>query len=167
MTSTLPMTTVESDLRWALQSLLDQFPSAVLLVDPTHQVAFSNAKGRNLVASSTGPATDAISAAQRGEDNPLGLEQRAGPSERGLVLLVGRETGDPRMRRAQTAATRWALTKRQSQVLSEMVLGRGNKDIAGRLACSPKTIELHVSAILAAAGVGSRAEMLSLMLSEG
>jgi DNA-binding NarL/FixJ family response regulator len=48
-----------------------------------------------------------------------------------------------------------------------MVLGRGNKDIAERLACSPKTIELHVSAILAAAGVGSRAEMLSLLLSEG
>ena len=71
------------------------------------------------------------------------------------------------MRRAATAATRWALTKRQSQVLTEMVLGRGNKDIAERLACSPKTIELHVSAILAAAGVGSRAEMLSLLLSEG
>jgi DNA-binding NarL/FixJ family response regulator len=161
------MTTVESELRWALQALLDQFPSAALLVDDSQQVAFSNAKGRNLVASATGPAASAIASALRGEENPLGLEQRAGPSERGLTLLVGRETGDPRMRRSQTAATRWALTKRQSQVLTEMVLGRGNKDIAERLACSPKTIELHVSAILAAAGVGSRAEMLSLLLSEG
>jgi DNA-binding NarL/FixJ family response regulator len=161
------MINAETELRWALQSLLDQFPSAAVLVDETLQVAFANAKGKNLLASATGPATVAVAAALRGEDNPLGLEQRAGPSERGLRLLVGRETGDPRMRRAATAATRWSLTKRQTQVLTEMVLGRGNKDIAERLSCSPKTIELHVSAILAAAGVGSRAEMLSLLLSEG
>ena len=51
--------------------------------------------------------------------------------------------------------------------MSELILGCGNKDIAERLTCSPKTVELHVTAILAAAGVSSRSELLSLLLREG
>jgi DNA-binding NarL/FixJ family response regulator len=155
----------EGDLRWALQSVLEEIALPALLVDGA-TVVLCNAAAQGLL-SRTGPEADAaVAAAARGEPNPLGLSVHAGPSENGLLLLVARQEVDLRTRRGQTASARWSLTKRQSQVLSEMILGRGNKDIAERLSCSPKTIELHVSAILAAAGVASRAELLSLLLRE-
>jgi len=64
----------------------------------------------------------------------------------------------PRGRRASTRSNPSGLTDRQLEVLSLLVAGASNSVIAERLVVSPKTVEHHVSAVLAKLGVASRRE---------
>ena len=61
-------------------------------------------------------------------------------------------------RRRSTLAHPDGLTARQADVLALLREGLGNKAIAERLSVSPKTVDHHVSAILAKLGVRSRQE---------
>jgi NarL family two-component system response regulator LiaR len=56
------------------------------------------------------------------------------------------------------------LTEREREVLSLMIEGLNNTQIAGRLTVSPSTIKSHVSSILSKLGVASRTEAVSLAL---
>ena len=56
------------------------------------------------------------------------------------------------------------LTERERVVLSLMVEGLNNTQIAGRLVISPSTIKSHVSNILSKLGVASRTEAVALAL---
>jgi NarL family two-component system response regulator LiaR len=56
------------------------------------------------------------------------------------------------------------LTERELEVLSLMVEGLNNTQIAGRLTVSPSTIKSHVSNILSKLGVASRTEAVTLAL---
>lgn len=67
----------------------------------------------------------------------------------------------PRGPRAATRANPANLTARELDVLALMAEGRRNAEIADRLFLSPKTVEHHVSAILAKLGVSSRAEAIA------
>ncbi len=66
--------------------------------------------------------------------------------------------GLPRGPRPATRANPVGLTNRQLEILHLLLQGLRNTEIAERLYASPKTIEHHVSAILAKLGVRSRAE---------
>ncbi|HVU92535.1 MAG TPA: LuxR C-terminal-related transcriptional regulator, partial [Jatrophihabitans sp.] len=55
-----------------------------------------------------------------------------------------------------------ALTERERDVLAHLVEGRTNRQIAGTLYISEKTVSVHVSNILAKLGVRSRAEAAAL-----
>ncbi len=56
------------------------------------------------------------------------------------------------------------LTERELEVLTLMVEGLNNTQIAGRLTVSPSTIKSHVSNILSKLGVTSRTEAVTLAL---
>jgi NarL family two-component system response regulator LiaR len=56
------------------------------------------------------------------------------------------------------------LTERELEVLSLMIEGLNNTQIAGKLTVSPSTIKSHVSNILSKLGVASRTEAVSLAL---
>jgi NarL family two-component system response regulator LiaR len=56
------------------------------------------------------------------------------------------------------------LTEREREVLSLMIEGLNNTQIAGRLEVSPSTIKSHVSNILSKLGVASRTEAVTLAL---
>jgi NarL family two-component system response regulator LiaR len=56
------------------------------------------------------------------------------------------------------------LTEREREVLSLMIEGLNNVQIAGRLTVSPSTIKSHVSNILSKLGVASRTEAVTLAL---
>ena len=65
--------------------------------------------------------------------------------------------------RHQTIAARFgALTPREREVLSQVVRGRLNKQIAGDLGIHERTVKLHRTAITAKLGVHSVAELTSL-----
>ncbi|HEV2779805.1 MAG TPA: LuxR C-terminal-related transcriptional regulator [Actinophytocola sp.] len=64
----------------------------------------------------------------------------------------------PRGPRAETAANRAGLTRRESEVLDLLALGLTNTEIAQRLYLSGKTVERHVSAVLRKLDARSRAE---------
>lgn len=56
------------------------------------------------------------------------------------------------------------LTEREREVLSLMIEGLNNTQVAGRLTVSPSTIKSHVSNILSKLGVSSRTEAVTLAL---
>lgn len=69
--------------------------------------------------------------------------------------------GIPRGPRPSTRANQAGLTTRQLEVLRLMAEGLSNAEIASRLFTSPKTVEHHVSAVLAKLGAHSRAQAIS------
>ena len=64
----------------------------------------------------------------------------------------------------QPAAPGLDLTEREREVLTLLIEGLSNNQIAGRLSVSPSTIKSHVSNILAKLGVSSRTEAVTLAL---
>jgi DNA-binding NarL/FixJ family response regulator len=59
------------------------------------------------------------------------------------------------------------LTSRETEVLSMMAEGAGNKEIATRLKISEHTVKFHVSSILAKLGAATRTEAVSRGYREG
>jgi DNA-binding CsgD family transcriptional regulator len=72
----------------------------------------------------------------------------------------------PRGSRSSTRRNAHGLTRREAEVLKLLATGLGNAAIAKRLFVSTKTVEHHVSAILAKLGVPSRAEAIALTRAE-
>ncbi len=64
----------------------------------------------------------------------------------------------PRGPRPATRTNPAHLTPREAEVLAGLAAGGTNTEIAARLFLSPKTVEHHVSAILAKLGARSRRE---------
>jgi DNA-binding CsgD family transcriptional regulator/tetratricopeptide (TPR) repeat protein len=87
---------------------------------------------------------------------------------RALAARLRRELTDdavagiPRGPHAATRASPSGLTARQTEVLSLLADGMSNNEIADRLFLSPRTVENHVSAILAALGAGTRREAVAI-----
>jgi DNA-binding CsgD family transcriptional regulator len=69
----------------------------------------------------------------------------------------------PRGKRASTRGNAFGLTRREAEILALLSQGLRSALIAKRLFLAPKTVEHHVSAILAKLGVTSRAEAVALM----
>lgn len=68
---------------------------------------------------------------------------------------------------ARDAVRRPVLTARKRQILSLLVLGLSNADIAGRLFVSEATVKSHLTEIFATLGVSSRKEAIDLILDPG
>ena len=83
---------------------------------------------------------------------------------------IGRSTLSPDVTQAMVSAASQPpkpgldLTERECEVLSLMVEGLNNTQIAGRLTVSPSTIKSHVSNVLTKLGVSSRTEAVTLAL---
>jgi DNA-binding CsgD family transcriptional regulator/tetratricopeptide (TPR) repeat protein len=75
--------------------------------------------------------------------------------------------GIPRGPRPSTKENPHGLTSRQMEVLALMTDGLANAEIAERLFISPKTVDHHVSAILAKLAAHTRAEAVSVALQSG
>ena len=81
---------------------------------------------------------------------------------------MGLETGqgmEPVRRARQGEIERitrdWGLTKKQSQVIAELVLGKANKEIAATLGCAEVTVEYHLTAIRRKMGLDGRTALIS------
>lgn len=82
-------------------------------------------------------------------------------------LRADRVTGIPRGPRQATRGSPLGLTPRQNEVLTLLAEGLANAEIADRLFISLRTVENHVSAILAKLGVANRDEALVVAVEAG
>ncbi|HEX6921501.1 MAG TPA: AAA family ATPase, partial [Actinomycetes bacterium] len=69
--------------------------------------------------------------------------------------------------RAEATRPDDALTAREQEVLALVAQGRSNRDIAGQLYISAKTVSVHVSNILAKLGAGGRTEAVAVARRRG
>jgi DNA-binding NarL/FixJ family response regulator len=90
----------------------------------------------------------------------------AGPAAENVrqTLRAGGVRGIPRGPRATTRQNPFELTDREMAVLTLLAEGLNNPAIATRLSISPRTVEHHVSAVLAKLQVQSRSEAVALAL---
>ncbi|MBX3234220.1 MAG: response regulator transcription factor [Labilithrix sp.] len=97
---------------------------------------------------------DSLRLAIRAARESAGEEERLGGIERDIALADVD-------RLAPTAAREWSLTDRQSQVLRLVAEGLSNKEIGTVARMSPRTVEVHVTAILQKSGVDTRTRLIA------
>jgi DNA-binding CsgD family transcriptional regulator len=93
---------------------------------------------------------------------------RAAARKLGAAPLLGelRAQGAGAGRRTAEGPTT-ALTPREQEVLALVAQGRSNRDVAGQLYISTKTVSVHVSNVLAKLGVGGRTEAVAVARRRG
>lgn len=150
----------------ALDAAMDALGAPALIVDPKGGVAHANEAARLLSpderatlvarAQSQGETLDGevgrLAIRARGLPPHAFVVQREGPSLKGRLALF---------------AKHWKLTRRQAQVMEQILEGRANKEIAAALGISEKTVELHVTSTFRRVGVENRAELVALFWSGG
>jgi DNA-binding NarL/FixJ family response regulator len=143
----------------ALATALEAIRSPAFVVSIPDTVLRANSRGRELLDSSPEGVLallrDASSASPKA---PVRIPVEGAPGHL-LVILHDREA-DARSRLA-TVTPRWGLTPRQAGVLALVAQGESNRNVAGRLGCSEKTVELHVSALLAKTRCSSRSQLVA------
>jgi DNA-binding NarL/FixJ family response regulator len=83
------------------------------------------------------------------------------------ALVVLRAMPSDVERRAPLLGARWALTPRQREVLEMLARGASNREIAARIRCAERTVELHVTALLRKSGCDSRARLVAEFWTSG
>ncbi len=142
----------------ALGAALEAIPSPAFLLRHPSSVLHANSRGRSLLGSE--------------RDRILSLLRSVSPPPRGAVrfpieaapdhhLVVLHDLERDAQARLGGVARRWGLTPRQSAVLELVAQGDSNRAVASRLGCSEKTVELHVSALLAKTRCTSRAQLVA------
>lgn len=159
----------------ALQAALSAIDEPAFIVSPLGHVLYSNSKGRALLATrgEVSMYRQLVSAI-----HSEGSSTKDPSVQQGELVLVPFEVEgmtDHYLVRARTdasemvdvlaarAAELWGLTRRQSDVLACIAKGASNKDIASALGISVRTVEIHVTTILARAGVETRSALASAM----
>jgi DNA-binding NarL/FixJ family response regulator len=153
----------------ALLAALEAIPTSAYLTDGSARVAYANELGRR--------AIEAL-----GRDKQIQLAQWVQKARNQLdcpeatvtplcvsglrthYLLVERAAAPQLALKASEAATRWALTPRQGEILSLVLQGDSNKTIATTLDLGLRTVEHHVSGLMNKADVPSRAALIRAVL---
>jgi DNA-binding NarL/FixJ family response regulator len=147
----------------ALAAALEALGSAAFILDGGGAIQHLNASARALVERDRRGLRAALheavarpTAARRFEVTTI--RSRGLPEH---YLAVERTAPPDGGSRLSAAARRWRLTPRQSEVLCLVARGDANKIIAATLGCAERTVELHVTAILAKAGVDGRTALVA------
>jgi DNA-binding NarL/FixJ family response regulator len=144
-----------------LDAALEAIAGAAVVVDcQTGRVREANAAARARLDVEKQALRNELAAAAAAEAHPSWartlLRLRAG----GTAALLVATAVDDGSAGVERAARRWSLTPRQRQVFAEVAAGHSNRTIAAVLACSERTVEVHLTAIFERAQVESRAALI-------
>jgi DNA-binding NarL/FixJ family response regulator len=147
-----------------LATVLDAVSAPAFIVKARGQIEYANAAGAYLFTVERDGLTARFAAAIASRDHNLRLtitEIGAAGLPTMYVVVMRPTPNDESATRLRTARLAWGLTDRQAEVVWLLARGDANKDIATKLRCSARTVELHVSAILAKARTESRAQLVA------
>jgi DNA-binding CsgD family transcriptional regulator len=142
----------------ALGAALEAIPSPAFVVRLPSMVLLANERGRLLLSSDRDRVLGMVRSTTPPPRGPVRFAMDSAPDH--VVVVVHDREGDTRSR-LEAVTRRWGLTPRQSAVLAVVAQGESNRAVAGRLGCSEKTVELHVSALLAKTRCLSRSQLVA------
>jgi DNA-binding NarL/FixJ family response regulator len=147
----------------ALEVALEALGQPAYVVTATGRVAYANSAGRAQVDQGQAHAAEAVTHYARGE--PVGEELSISPlrltGTPSYYLAIDRSTCTRTSARVQTLRANWKLTARETEVLGHLIRGESNKAISVSLGCAERTVEVHVTRILAKAQVESRSALIA------
>jgi DNA-binding CsgD family transcriptional regulator len=85
----------------------------------------------------------------------------SGMDAAGQTLVLRKGLSDEVERRLELASARWALSPRHRGVLSALVEGLSNAEIAERFECTLRTVEAHITSLLQRADASSRLQLVA------
>jgi DNA-binding CsgD family transcriptional regulator len=145
-----------------LAAALEAITSPAFVVSSKGIVEHANTLGHGALAADGEIATKlrdcASGSAPTGD---VELAYLSAPGMQTHVLVILRSLASDVERKVQVATSRWGLTPREAKVLQELTVGAANKDIAGRLGCSERTVEVHVTSVFAKSGCSSRLALIA------
>ena len=150
--------------RRALEAALELLPVAGFVVSPSRAILFANALA---CAALEADRSLAVALCTPGGPDARRFDVTRLPTDgtcHYLVLLRAPATAmDVRVAHA---ARGWGLTPREAEVLHHLARGASNRCIAAKLGCADRTVEIHVSRILAKAEAESRGALVAKILEE-
>src|SRR3954468_19174915 len=149
----------------ALDTALEALPAAAFVLTEGGRIRHANVAGRHWASEHRGDLSAAIAESMRGgPEAQFSLTRFEAHDRRPQFLAIARRLHGSRGL-AASAAKRWELTARQTQVLTLLAEGKANKVIAAELSCAVHTVELHVAALLEKAECDSRSELIARLWS--
>ncbi len=153
-----------------LDATLEAIGAAAFVLNARGKIRHENTAARALIAREGRTLHDELRAAclmpaSGGRWDVTVTKTRGGSVE---YLVRSRPRAEVHLEdRIAHAAVRWGLTPRQRDVLAKLAEGRTNVNIGATLGISERTVEVHVTALLAKAQVGSRAELVASLFMIG
>ena len=147
----------------ALPVVLEAIAQAAFLLDARGNVKHANATARVMAASEGRALAERLREVVH-DAAPQDDFLRSEIASAGLpkhFLLVRRPAQQDCGSRLREARQKWQLTPRETDVLARLVWGEANKSIASALGCVERTVEIHVTQLLAKAGVDGRAALVA------
>jgi DNA-binding CsgD family transcriptional regulator/PAS domain-containing protein len=147
----------------ALQATLEAIGQPAYVVTSTGRVAHANSAGQARLARDGEHVMESLRRHLRGE--PTGKALSFTPLRLAGVpphyLAIENDASGQASARMRALSASWGLTARETEVLERLVHGESNKAIAIRLGCAERTVEVHVTRILAKAQVESRSALIA------
>lgn len=142
-----------------MEHLLDWIAGPAALLDAGGCVVASNPAGRGLLKAAGGAAL-ATAAVDRATTDLFAMPVGRDGSDRPVILVMPRTIEAETLTAVVRVAMIARLTPRETEVLAELMVGRGNKAIATRLSCALRTVEAHVTRLMTKVGVANRLELV-------
>ncbi|MBI4956503.1 MAG: helix-turn-helix transcriptional regulator [Myxococcales bacterium] len=153
-------------LRGGLDLAFDALPAPAFLLGPDGAIHHANAAGQAHLAAEPEARRRLLEASRCGGDERFRVTPLPTPGAPPWHFAVRRgETTVSATGAVVRAGRAYGLTARQVDVLRLLVCGHTNAAISGELGISARTIEVHLSAMFAKAGVDSRSALVARVLS--
>jgi DNA-binding NarL/FixJ family response regulator len=151
--------------RVTLAACLAQIEGAAFIVSRRGSILHANAEGKKQAKAATDrlrarltKAVESLTSSEAASD-ALVTELRGMKGHTYYLVIFRPPTSFEQ--RVEYAANLWGLTPRQAATLRLVAEGFTNKTIATELDCTERTVESHITAILAKSGLASRAALIA------
>jgi DNA-binding NarL/FixJ family response regulator len=147
----------------AVEAALENIPKAALIVTATGAVERSNARARALIDSDREQVLQSLrqSLNSPGPSAEFEISPLFTYGNVAHYLAVQRSQGAAVCDRLALSVHRWRLTAQEARVFGHLVNGDSNRQIAAKLSCAERTVELHVTHILQRLDVENRSAAIA------